>query len=255
MGVEYTHIQDPGHKSYLRDKIESTRNEISLGTNERLRILEKLSAAELFERFLHTKFLGQKRFSLEGAESLIPMLDTIVEHAPEFGVREVVFGMAHRGRLNVLSNILGKSLESMFSEFEDSPLHRQHRSARATSSTTRATRTIAATRSGERRPPEPHRQPVAPGSRRPGGRGPRHPRQAGARRETTRVETILPVLVHGDAAFAGQGIVAETLNLSKLCAGTPRAAPLHVIVNNQIGFTTTPATRRARRSTAATSPR
>ena len=122
VGIEYMHIQDPGRKSFLGKRLEESRNRRQLDAAERLRILEKLSAAELFERFLHTKFLGQKRFSLEGAESLIPLLDFVVEDAPSHGIREIVFGMAHRGRLNVLSNILGKSLASMFSEFEDSPL-------------------------------------------------------------------------------------------------------------------------------------
>ena len=119
VGVEFTHVQDPGRKQWLQRRMEETENQTPLSTDERLRILEKLSAAALFERFLHTKFLGQKRFSLEGAETVIPLLDTLVEEAPGHGVRELVIGMAHRGRLNVLSNILGKSLESIFSEFED----------------------------------------------------------------------------------------------------------------------------------------
>ena len=119
VGVEFTHIQDPGPRQWLMRRMEETENTSPLPNEERLRILEKLSAAELFERFLHTKFVGQKRFGLEGAESLIPLLDTIVEDSPSHSVRELVLGMAHRGRLNVLSNIVGKSLESIFSEFED----------------------------------------------------------------------------------------------------------------------------------------
>ncbi len=122
VGVEYTHVQDPGRKLWLQRRMEETQNTSPVSTEDRLRILEKLAAAELFERFLHTKFLGQKRFSLEGAESLIPLLDMIVEDAPTHGIVEIVFGMAHRGRLNVLSNMLGKSLETIFSEFEDAPL-------------------------------------------------------------------------------------------------------------------------------------
>ena len=121
IGVEYTHVQDPGRKAWLRELMEESQNRPNLEDGERRRILEKLAAAELFENFLHTKFLGQKRFSLEGGESLIPLLDHIVENSPAFGVKEVVLGMAHRGRLNVLVNILGKSYESIFSEFEDSP--------------------------------------------------------------------------------------------------------------------------------------
>jgi 2-oxoglutarate dehydrogenase E1 component len=119
VGVEFTHIQDPGRKVWLQKRMEETDNETALTRADRLRTLERLSAAELFERFLHTKFVGQKRFSLEGAESLIPLIDTLVEDAPANGVREFVIGMAHRGRLNVLSNILDKSLESIFGEFED----------------------------------------------------------------------------------------------------------------------------------------
>jgi 2-oxoglutarate dehydrogenase E1 component len=117
VGAEFTHIQDPGRRVWLQRRMENT-----LDASERMRILEKLSAAQLFERFIHAKFIGQKRFSLEGAESLIPLLDTLVEEGPAEGVREFVLGMAHRGRLNVLSNILGKSLESIFGEFEDAPL-------------------------------------------------------------------------------------------------------------------------------------
>ena len=106
IGVEYTHVQDPGRKAWLRELMEESQNNPNLDDTERRRILEKLVASELFETFLHTKFLGQKRFSLEGGESLIPLLDHIVESAPAFGIREVVVGMAHRGRLNVLANIL-----------------------------------------------------------------------------------------------------------------------------------------------------
>jgi 2-oxoglutarate dehydrogenase E1 component len=109
VGAEFTHIQDPGRRAWLQRRMEDGRNETPLDASERMRILEKLSAAQLFERFIHTKFIGQKRFSLEGAESLIPLLDTLVEEGPAEGVREFVLGMAHRGRLNVLSNILGKS--------------------------------------------------------------------------------------------------------------------------------------------------
>ena len=241
VGVEYTHIQDPGTKSYLRAKLEDCRNASRLDSSERLRILEKLSAAELFERFLHTKFLGQKRFSLEGAESLIPLLDTIVEDAPRSGIREVVFGMAHRGRLNVLSNILGKSLESMFSEFEDSPLidspfgsgdvkyHKGYSKDRETRSGDSVHLSLTANPS--------HLEAVDPVV------------EGRVRAKQVRLGDhdgvmVLPVLVHGDAAFAGQGIVAETLNLSKL-AGYSTGGTIHVVVNNQIGFTTTPAEARS----------
>ena len=236
VGVEYTHIQDPVRKNYLGNRLEESRNRSVFGAVERLRILEKLSAAELFENFLHTKFLGQKRFSLEGAESLIPLLDFVVEDAPYHGIREIVFGMAHRGRLNVLSNILGKSLTSMFSEFEDSPLtdspfgsgdvkyHRGFSNDRETRAGVRVHLSLTANPS--------HLEAVDPVVE---GRV----RAKQMREGDFEGVTILPVLVHGDAAFAGQGIVAETLNLSKL-AGYATGGTLHVVVNNQIGFTTAP---------------
>jgi 2-oxoglutarate dehydrogenase E1 component len=236
VGVEFTHIQDPGPRQWLMRRMEESENTGALGHEERLRILEKLSAAELFERFLHTKFLGQKRFGLEGAEALIPLLDTIVEDSPAHGVRELVIGMAHRGRLNVLSNIVGKSLESIFSEFEDIELeeapfgsgdvkyHKGFTSDRTTRSGANIHLSLTANPS--------HLEAVDPVVE---GRT----RAKQARAGDPRGHTIMPVLLHGDAAFAGQGIVAETLNLSNL-AGYSTGGTIHVVVNNQIGFTTTP---------------
>jgi 2-oxoglutarate dehydrogenase E1 component len=241
VGVEFTHIQDPGRKGWIQRRIEECENTTALSADDRLRILQKLSAAELFERFLHTKFLGQKRFSLEGAESLIPLLDTIVEDAPAHGIRELVLGMAHRGRLNVLSNIVGKSLESMFSEFEDSPLidspfgsgdvkyHKGYTSDRRTRSGAMVHLSLTANPS--------HLEAVDPVVE---GRA----RAKQVRAGDVEGVTIAPVLMHGDAAFAGQGIVAETLNLSKL-AGYSTGGTLHVVVNNQIGFTTPPSEARS----------
>ncbi|HVH19135.1 MAG TPA: 2-oxoglutarate dehydrogenase E1 component [Myxococcota bacterium] len=241
VGVEFTHIQDPGRKGWLQRRIEDTQNQTALTPVDRLRILQKLSAAELFERFLHTKFLGQKRFSLEGSETVIPMLDGIVEDAPAHRIKELVFGMAHRGRLNVLSNIMGKSLESMFSEFEDSPLidspfgsgdvkyHKGFTSDRVTRSGASVHLSLTANPS--------HLEAVDPVV------------EGRARGKQTRAgdiegETIVPVLIHGDAAFAGQGIVAETLNLSNL-AGYSTGGTLHLVINNQIGFTTPPSEARS----------
>ena len=241
VGVEFTHVQDPGRKIWLMRQLEEHENSRDLSTGERLRILEKLSAAELFERFLHTKFLGQKRFSLEGAEALIPALDTLVEDAPAYGVRELVLGMAHRGRLNVLSNILGKSLESIFSEFEDSPLtdspygsgdvkyHKGFSNDRRTASGERVHLSLTANPS--------HLEAVDPVVE---GRA----RAKQVRAGDAEGQTVVPVLVHGDAAFAGQGIVAETLNLANL-AGYSTGGTIHIVVNNQIGFTTTPSEARS----------
>jgi len=241
IGVEYTHVQDPGRKAWLRQLMEESQNDPNLEDGERRRILEKLVAAELFETFLHTKFLGQKRFSLEGGESLIPLLDHIVESAPTFGIREVVLGMAHRGRLNVLANILGKSYESIFSEFEDSPnihspfgsgdvkYHKGFSSDRYVRSGERVHLTLTSNPS--------HLEAVNPVVE---GRTKAKQVRAG----DTDGETIVPVIIHGDAAFAGQGMVAETVNLSQLdgyCTG----GTIHVIVNNQIGYTTTPSEARS----------
>ena len=241
VGVEFTHVQDPGRKQWLLDRIEQTENTTALDTGQRMRILEKLAAAELFERFLHTRFIGQKRFSLEGSESLIPLLDTIVEDAPGFGARELVIGMTHRGRLSVLSNILGKSLESIFSEFEDSSLidspfgsgdvkyHKGFSKDRRTASGALIHLSLTANPS--------HLEAVDPVVE---GRA----RAKQVRAGDTSGQMVIPVLVHGDAAFAGQGIVAETLNLSNL-AGYSTGGTIHIVVDNQIGFTTTPAEARS----------
>ncbi len=241
IGVEYTHVQDPGRKAWLREIMEEGQNHPNLDDGERRRILEKLAAAELFESFLHTKFLGQKRFSLEGGESLIPLLDHIVENAPSFGVREIVIGMAHRGRLNVLANTLGKSYEQIFSEFEDSPdvdapfgsgdvkYHKGFSTDRRTESGDRIHLTLTSNPS--------HLEAVDPVVE---GRAKAKQVRAG----DADGETIVPVIIHGDAAFAGQGIVAETLNLSQL-VGYCTGGTIHVIVNNQIGYTTTPAEARS----------
>jgi 2-oxoglutarate dehydrogenase E1 component len=241
VGVEFTHVQDPGRKAWLQKRMEETQNTHPLEMHERLRVLEKISAAEIFERFLHTKFIGQKRFSLEGSESMIPLLDTIVEDAPSLGIRELVIGMAHRGRLNVLSNILGKSLESIFSEFEDSPLidspfgsgdvkyHKGYSNDRRVGTGERVHLSLTANPS--------HLEAVNPVVL---GRTRAKQVRSGDRDG----RTVLPIQIHGDAAFAGQGIVAETLNLSNL-AGYTAGGSIHVVVNNQIGFTTTPAEARS----------
>jgi 2-oxoglutarate dehydrogenase E1 component len=241
VGVEFTHIQDPGRKTWVQRRLEESGNTTPLDASDRLRILEKLSAAELFERFLHTKFLGQKRYSLEGAECLIPLLDTIAEDAPSHGIAELVIGMAHRGRLNVLSNIMGRSLEALFSEFEDIPLLespfgsgdvKYHKGF----STDRATRSGPSVHLSLTSNPS-HLEAVNPVVE---GRTRAKQMRAG----DTRGRTIVPVLLHGDAAMAGQGIVAETLNLSNL-AGYSTGGTIHVVVNNQIGFTATPAETRS----------
>jgi len=241
IGVEYTHVQDPGRKGWLQNVMEGNENTPDLPLELRKRILKKLSAAELFERFLHTKFLGQKRFSLEGAEALIPLLDHVVENGARRGLRELVLGMAHRGRLNVLCNILGKSYESIFSEFEDSPLldspfgsgdvkyHKGYSNDVRASTGERVHLSLTSNPS--------HLEAVNPVVE---GRA----KAKQVRSGDVDGKTVLPLILHGDAAFAGQGIVAETLNLARL-KGYCTGGTLHVVVNNQIGFTTTPAEARS----------
>ncbi|HEM46879.1 MAG TPA: 2-oxoglutarate dehydrogenase E1 component, partial [Alphaproteobacteria bacterium] len=241
IGAEFTHVQDPGRKAWLREIMEESQNIPHFEPTEKRHILEQLSRAELFERFLHTRFLGQKRFSLEGAESVIAMLDAVVEGSPALAIREIVLGMSHRGRLNVLTNVLGKAYEAIFSEFADNPLinspfgsgdvkyHKGYSTDRFAHSGERVHLTLTSNPS--------HLEAVNPVVV---GRAKAKQVRAG----DTEGETILPVLLHGDAAFAGQGIVAETLNLSQL-RGYSTGGTLHIIINNQIGFTTTPAEARS----------
>ena len=237
VGVEYMHIQDVRVRRWLEEQMEPVRNRPPLGREEKLALLELLADAELFERFLHSRFPGQKRFSLEGAESLIPALHVMVELAPELGLEEIVMGMTHRGRLNVLANILDRSYATIFSEFEgnyipgsvagdaDVKYHRGFSSDHVD----RRGRSVHISLT----PNPSHLEAVSPVVE---GRTRAKQRQRGG---TTERRKVLPLLIHGDAAFAGQGIVAETLNLSKL-EGYRTGGTLHLIIDNQIGFTTSP---------------
>jgi multifunctional 2-oxoglutarate metabolism enzyme len=236
IGPEYMHIQEPKQKKWLQDRMEPGRNALSLDGIMKRRILMKLNDAEAFERFLHTKYVGHKRFSLEGAESLVPMVDHLLNLAAGAGVQEVVIGMAHRGRLNVLANVLGKSYEKIFSSFEGdidpnttqgSGDVKYHLGAEGTHSTPDGEElqlTLASNPS--------HLEavdPIVEGMVR-------------AKQELLvdrRHEKVVPLLLHGDAAFAGQGVVAETLNLSQL-SGYRTGGTVHIVINNQIGFTTGP---------------
>jgi 2-oxoglutarate decarboxylase len=240
VGTEYMHIQDPEERRWLQQRIEVPHPRAS--HDEQIHILARLNVAEAFEMFLQTKYVGQRRFSLEGGESLIPLLDAVLAEAAAAGLDEAVIGMAHRGRLNVLANIVGKSYAQIFKEFEGnldpgsvqgSGDVKYHLGAEGT-------------------------------FRAPGGReiktslvaNPSHleavdPVLEGVVRAKQDVIdkgepgfTVLPVLVHGDAAFAGQGVVAETLNLSQL-RGYRTGGTVHVIVNNQVGFTTAPSNARS----------
>jgi 2-oxoglutarate dehydrogenase E1 component len=236
IGVEYRNIQNPEQKLWLQERMESCRNKTQLSREAKRRILLRLNAAEAFEKFLHTRYVGYKRFSLEGAETLIPMLDTLLEEAAEQGVVEIVMGMAHRGRLNVLANIIGKSYEKIFSEFEgyidpttpqgsgDVKYHLGATGFYESPTGKKINLSLASNPS--------HLEAVNPVV------------EGMARAKQERIgdinrKKVIPVLIHGDAAFAGQGIVAETLNLSQL-RGYRTGGTVHIVINNQIGFTTSP---------------
>ena len=236
VGIEYMNIQDPAQKQWLQERMEPSRNHTILSTGSKVRVLKKLTAAEGLEKFLHTKFIGHKRFSLEGAETLTPILDTLLEKAADSDSEEIVIGMAHRGRLNVLTNTIGKSLAKIFSEFEGyvDPSTTQgsgdvkYHLGAAGKHVTESGREIAVAVA-----PNPSHleavNPVVEGI----------VRAKQDRRGDVERNRIIPVLIHGDAAFAGQGVIAETLNLSQL-DGYRTGGTIHIIINNQIGFTTSP---------------
>jgi 2-oxoglutarate dehydrogenase E1 component len=244
VGIEYRHIQSKEEKQWIREQIRREFVEPEpIPVDVKKRLLWKLISAEQFERFLHTKYLGQKRFSLEGCETVIPLLDRLIDGAAVRGVEEIVFGMAHRGRLNVLANVIGNLCERIFAAFEGS-VHpefpadegdvKYHQGA-----------------TGERVLPDGHkvRLTLSPNPSHLEAVDPVVEGMVRARQDTvlgqegkTREEVIdlaLPVLLHGDAAFAGQGIVMETLNLAGLI-GYRTGGTIHIIINNQIGFTTSP---------------
>ncbi len=233
IGFEYMYIREPEVLSWFRDKLEYESLHFNLTRQEKERILEKLNEAVVFENFLHTKYIGQKRFSLEGGETTIPALDTVINKSAELGVEEVVIGMAHRGRLNVLANIMGKTYEQIFNEFEgsmpdetmgdgDVKYHMGYSSLITTASGKQVNLKLA---------PNPSHleavNPVVEGFVRA---------KADAQYEDD-FDKILPVLIHGDAALAGQGIVYEVAQMSKL-AGYYTGGTIHFVINNQIGFTT-----------------
>ncbi len=236
IGVEFMHLQDPQERKWLQDRMEPVRNRPDLKPDDKLRIMEKLYRATLFEQFLHKKYLGQTRFSLEGAEAVVPMLDVLADRAASQGCREIILGMAHRGRLNIQANVLNKSFEEIFTEFEScyDPDEvfgagdvKYHNGYLADIKTRRG---------------EPLRfflvnnpshlesvDPVVQGFVR-------------ARQDILgddKKNAIFPLLIHGDAAFSGQGVVTETLNMSQL-TGYKTGGTIHLVINNQIGYTTLP---------------
>jgi 2-oxoglutarate dehydrogenase E1 component len=235
IGVQYMQIDDLGVRRWLQRRMETTENRLQLTREEQLRILTRLTDAVTFEEFIRKKFVGAKSFSLEGSESLIPLLDLAIEKAGEQGVQEIVIGMAHRGRLNVLANIIGKSPRQIFREFAD---------VTSKSSTGRGDvkyhlgySSHWTTASGGKIPLSVCFNPSHLEFVNPVALGRTRARQD-CRNDRDRTEAMT-LLIHGDAAFAGEGIVQETLNLSQL-PGYRTGGTLHVIVNNQIGFTTGP---------------
>jgi 2-oxoglutarate dehydrogenase E1 component len=235
IGVEFTFLEDRDARDWLQRTMETTGNRIELTSSEQLRVLTKLTEAEMFEQFLHTKFIGAKRFSLEGGESVIPMLDLLIERSADLGVEEIVIGMAHRGRLNVMVNVLEMDVREIFSGFvDDKPeayLGRgdvKYHLGFSTDRTTVSGRKVHLTLSFN----PSHLEWVNPVVE---GRV-RAKQDRFGDEERTRV---LPLLIHGDAAFVGQGVVAETLNLSRLRA-YETGGTVHLVINNQIGFTTDP---------------
>ncbi|MDD2582750.1 MAG: 2-oxoglutarate dehydrogenase E1 component, partial [Desulfuromonadaceae bacterium] len=240
-GVEFMYIQEPDERQWLIDRMEPCRNHPAISTDDKLHILKKLHQAALFELFLHRRFVGQKRFSLEGGEILIPVLDRIVHSCPAAGISDVIIGMSHRGRLNVLAHILRKPYESLFAEFKESLSpgfigdgdvkyhkghscdidldgHQLHVTLAANPSHLEAVNAVVEGKSRARQD--------------------RYGADGAGR--------VLPVLIHGDAAFAGQGSIMEVFNMSQL-AGYGTGGTIHVVLNNQIGFTTLPKDARSTR--------
>ncbi|HXP20549.1 MAG TPA: multifunctional oxoglutarate decarboxylase/oxoglutarate dehydrogenase thiamine pyrophosphate-binding subunit/dihydrolipoyllysine-residue succinyltransferase subunit, partial [Streptosporangiaceae bacterium] len=235
VGLEYMHIQNPAERAWLQDRLERPHRDAD--HDEQMRVLSRLNVAEAFEMFLQTKFVGQRRFSLEGAESLIPLLDAVLTEAARGRLHEAVIGMAHRGRLNVLANIVGKSYAQIFNEFEgyldpgsmhgsgDVKYHLGAEGSYTAADGSAIPVTLVANPS--------HLEAVNPVL------------EGVVRAKQDLLDmgepgyTVLPILIHGDAAFAGQGVVAETLELSQL-RGYRTGGTVHIVVNNQVGFTTDP---------------
>ena len=239
VGVEYMHIQEPDQKRWIQEHVEGV--DTSLPPEEQRHILDRLNAAEAFERFLHTRYVGQKRFGLEGGESAIALLDAVLDEAARAGLAEAVLGMAHRGRLNVLANIVGKSYRELFREFEGdidpdtvqgSGDVKYHKGASG-KFVGRSGREIPVTLASNPSHLEAV-DPVVEGM----VRAKQDLLDQGA------AYPVLSLLIHGDAAFAGQGVVAETLNLSAL-RGYRIGGTIHLVINNQLGFTTSPESARS----------
>src|SRR5438876_1009549 len=237
IGAEFMHIQNTRIRNWVLHRLESRADKHSTARQVKIALLRGLLEAESFEVFLHSRYVGQKRFSLQGAESLMVILDTILQRCPGVGIEEICMGMEHRGRLNVLANFLKKSLQVIFTEFTENYIpdlvagdgdvkyHLGYRTVRKLAEGAEVEIRLSANPS--------HLEAVDPVVE-----GTARARQR-IRDDTEHRRKVLPLLLHGDAAFAGQGIVAETLNMSQL-AGYSTGGTVHVVVNNQIGFTTLP---------------
>ncbi len=239
IGVEFTHIEEPEPRMWLQQQMESTRNRALLDRPELLRILTKLTEAEIFEQFIHKNYVGAKRFSLEGSESMIPLIDLLVEAAGQHGIEELVIGMAHRGRLNVLVNVMGKNVREIFAAFDDKKPERflgagdvKYHLGYSSEVTTQGGRQVHVSMAFNPSHLE-FVNPVVEGRVR-------------AKIDRRKRKSTMPLLVHGDAAFMGEGIVAETLNLAGL-EGYSTGGTIHLVINNQIGFTTIPSDSRSTR--------
>jgi 2-oxoglutarate dehydrogenase E1 component len=237
IGFEFMHIHTPEVRNWLQERIESRIDQPAPTREEQIQALKWLLEPETFERFLHKRFVGQKRFSIEGADSTIVSLQTLLEELPARGGQEIVMGMAHRGRLSVLANFLKKPLTMLFYEFSenyvpnmvagdgDVKYHLGFETERTTSSGAKVRVDLAANPS--------HLEAVNAVVEGKARARQRH------LNDTTERKKVIPVLLHGDAAFAGQGTVAEVLNLSQL-PGYRTGGTIHIVINNQIGFTTSP---------------
>ena len=236
IGFEYHHIESRDRRRWIREKIENFRPDTQFGLSleKKRRILEKLNDASVFERFLHTKYVGQKRFSLEGGETTIPAMDALINMGADLGVEEVVIGMAHRGRLNVLTNIMGKTYDQIFAEFEGKAIPEESHGDGDVKYHLGYSSIVKTTGGKEvhlKLAPNPsHLESVDPVV------------EGFARAKADILygndyDKILPILIHGDAAVVGQGVVYETVQMSKLEAYTT-GGTIHLVINNQIGFTT-----------------
>ena len=233
IGIEYMFIRTPERISWIQSRLNINSNHPDFSKDQKLQILKKTIEAVTFERFLHTKYVGQKRFSLEGGESLIPALDALIEKAADLGVKEFTFGMAHRGRLNTLTNIFGKPVKEIFNEFDgkdygeeifdgDVKYHLGWTSERKTDSGKKVYMNIA--------PNPSHLEAVGPVVQ-----GISRAKQEKYHSEN--IENVLPIIIHGDAAIAGQGVVYETVQMERL-KGFKTGGTIHIVINNQVGFTT-----------------